>query len=202
MPDSPNAGGDGPPRHDPGHDERFRQGWGSSARIAASSTLRAAMSDKTELLPACEAAGEAFVEIFRADAVSVTLMDRLEYCDIVNVGWLEPGQVRFPVDQRYPTSTYPATTRRLLELEGYISTDSELDVVREYIEGSPFNRMGCFMGVPIVAAAEVHGEVFLWRDEGHPPFTSEDLPVAYDLATQFGGHLPALIRAQTETQRE
>lgn len=174
------------------------QEWGSSERLQASSTLRAAMSDERELLPACEAAGEAFLEIFQAHSVSVTLMDRVEYRDILNVGWLEPGQVKFPVGLRYPTSSYPATTRRLLELEGYISTDSELDVVREYIEGSPFNRMGCFMGVPIAAVGEVHGEVFIWRDSGHPAFVNEDLAVAYDLATQFGGHLPALIRAHQE----
>jgi len=196
MPKGPDAGEDGSPSQESGDNARFRQAWGNSARLQASSTLRAAMKDKTQLLPACEAAGEAFLEIFQAHSVSVTLMDRVEYRDIVNVGFLEPGQTRFPEDQRYPTSSYPATTRRLLELEGYISTDSELDVVREYIEGSPFNRMGCFMGVPIVAAAEVHGEVFLWRDAGTPPFTGADLPVAYDLATQFGGHLPALIRAQ------
>ena len=198
MPQSPSTDEGGLPSRASGDDNQLAQGWGSSDRLAASSTLRAAMSDKPELVPACEAAGEAFLEIFQAHSVTVTLMDRVEYRDIVNVGWLEPGQVRFPDDLRYPTSSYPATTRRLLELEGYISTDSELDVVREYIEGSPFNRMGCFMGVPIVAAGELHGEVFLWRDAGHPPFTDDDLPVAYDLATQFGGHLPTLIRAQQE----
>ena len=35
-------------------------------------------------------------------------MDRVEYRDIVNVGWLEPGQARFPEGQRYPTSSLPS----------------------------------------------------------------------------------------------
>src|SRR5262245_45297681 len=191
----PDTGSEGSRAGQPDSSEhRYRPGWGSSARLGASSALRAALAGKAQLNSACEAAGEAFMTVFTADAVSITLMNRDEYRDIVNVGWLEPGQVRFPEDQVYPTSTYPAATRRLLELEGYISTDVGLDVVREYTEGSPFNRMGCFMGIPIVAAGVVHGEVFLWRDDKHPPFTSDDLAVGYDLATQFGSHLPTLLR--------
>ena len=134
--------------------------------------------------------------------MSVTLMDRVEYRDIVNVGWLEPGQVRFPEGLRYPTSSLPATTRRLLELEGYISTDSELDVVREYIEGSPFNRMGCFMGVPIVRRAKSTVRFSSGVTPGTRHSSTKTYAVAYDLATQFGGHLPAYDPRATGTQSQ
>jgi len=177
---------------------RFRKGWSGTTRLAASQTLRAAMSAHDGLIAVSEAAAEALMEIFVANAASITLMDRVEYRDLVNVGKLDPDMVRFPEGPRYPTSSYPAATRRLLELEGYISTDTELDVVREYLEQSPYDRPGCFMGVPIVADGEVRGEVFFLRVPDLPSYTAEDLEVAYDLATQFGAQLPALLAAHAE----
>ena len=176
---------------------RYRQGWSASARLTASQRVREAVQQGSDLLEVAEHTAGIIREILVAARVSFTLMDEVEFRDLVNVGDLYQDQVRFPTHQTYPTSTYPAATARLLAHEGYISTSSGLDVIREYIETSTRPIVGCFMGVPIAAAGEVMGELFALRSPEAPPFLPEDLEVATDFATQFGTRLPALIAARS-----
>jgi len=52
---------------------------------------------------------------------------------------------------------------------------------------------GCFLGVPVVAAGEVRGELYLAREADAPVFTNEDVDAARDLATLYGAVLPTLL---------
>ncbi|HVQ88579.1 MAG TPA: hypothetical protein VMT88_10400 [Actinomycetes bacterium] len=182
-----------PNREDP---YRYQRGWSPAARLWATQTVREVLAEASDLLGASEGFAEVVRECLNARSVSITLIEGDDFRDLVNVGRLAPDQVRFPVDQRYPLSSYPATTERLLSHEGYLSTSSSLEVVREYIAQSPRETVGCFMGLPIAALGEVRGELFAFRDPDVPVFLPADLDIARDLATQFGAQLPDLLQQQ------
>jgi GAF domain-containing protein len=66
-------------------------------------------------------------------------------------------------------------------------------VTEEHLPIAPPERVSGFMGVPIVAAGEVRGEVFATRRATEPSFTSDDVSVARDLATELGTAFPDLL---------
>ncbi|MEO8329197.1 MAG: GAF domain-containing protein [Candidatus Nanopelagicales bacterium] len=177
-----------PPSKDP---YRYRRAWSATARDAASKRIREVLDSTSALLPAVEAVGEAFAEVMVAKTVTITLLDDDGYWDLVNIGDLPPEEVRFP-NERYPASLYPTATARLLAREGYISSDATMDVDAEHPHNSAWLGVGSFMGVPIVAAAEMRGEILVTRGAEAPAFLLDDLAVAEDMATQFGALLPGL----------
>jgi len=171
---------------------KFRRAWSSGSRGEASKRVQTALESVGGLLSVTEALGEAFAEIMVASAVSVSLLDDDGYWDLVTVGNLGPGEVRFP-NERYPTSYYPFAAERLLAREGYISTDGQLYIGEDHPHFENWAGVGSFMGVPVIANAEPRGQMLIVRDRSHPAFLPEDLQVATDLATHFGARLPNLL---------
>jgi len=171
---------------------RFRRAWSANSRGEASKRVQSALESADELLTVAEALGEAFAEVMVASAVSVSLLDDDGYWDLVTVGKLGPGEVRFP-NERYPTSYYPFAAERLLAREGYISSDGQLHIGDDHPHFESWTGVGSYMSVPVIADAQPRGQILMVRDRNHPPFLPEDLQVATDLATHFGALLPGLL---------
>jgi len=136
--------------------------------------------------------GEAFAESLVASAVTVSILDDGDYWDLVTVGRLGPGEVRFP-DERYPMSYYPFAAERLLAGQGYINSDGHPLIGPDHPHFENWAEVGSFMGVPVIANAAPRGQILLIRDRDHPTFVAEDLEVATGLATHFGARLPGLL---------
>ncbi len=173
---------------------KYRKSWGPSTRLSATNRIRAIVADEEGLNATSEAVAEEMMAMFVAEASSFSLLDESGYRDIVNVGKLAPGDKRFPDPNfRYPARDFPLSTELLLKGTGYISANAQSDLYKEYQGMWPQMPAGSFMGVPIVAAGNVSGEVYLARDAKRPPFSGEDLEVARDLATPYGSALPRLL---------
>jgi GAF domain-containing protein len=169
-----------------------RMGWGPSARMRARSRLREVISERSGLLPVVEAAATVICEELSARTVTVTLMQGDYYRDLVKVGEYDPEEAVDP-DDKFPVSDYPEATARLLAHEAYVSGTNGHKVAEEHMPIVPPARVSGFMGVPIVAQGEVRGEVFATRRATEPSFTSDDVSVARDLATELGTSFPALL---------
>jgi len=174
----------------------FRPNWLGSSRVDACQRVRNAMADAAGLLPVAEAAAETILGVLGAATVSVTLLDpeRDEYWDLVSVGALMPGDERFPLNARYPASGFPEATKRLLNEDGYLSLDSSDRVLVEYHTHWPGDiNIGSIMGAPLVAGAEVRGEILVARDRRAPRFSRLDLDLAREMSTVLGDRLPSLL---------
>ena len=171
---------------------RFRRAWSASSRGEASKSVQIALDSADELLSVAESLGEAFAEVMVASSVSVSLLDDDGYWDLVTVGKLGPGELRFP-NERYPTSYYPFAAERLLAREGYISTDGELHIGEDHPHFANWTGFGSYMSVPVIADAQPRGQILMVRARSNPAFLPEDLQVASDLATHFGTLLPRLL---------
>jgi GAF domain-containing protein len=177
-----------------GHPDRyrFRRAWSTTSRADAASRVNAALRDAVGLIGVAEAVGEAFLEIMVASTVTVSLLETDMYWDLVTVGELGPGEMRFP-DERYPMSYYPYAAQRLLAGEGYIQPDGALLIGPDHPHFENWAAVGSFMGVPVIAGAQPRGQILIGRGRSDPPFLTEDLEVASDLSTHFGAKLPALL---------
>jgi GAF domain-containing protein len=161
--------------------------------MRARSRLRDAISTKSDLLGVVAAAASVIREELGARTVTVTLLQDDYYRDLVKVGEYAPEEAVDPND-RFPASDYPEATARLLAHEAYVSgTSNGHEVVREHLQIVPPIKVSGFMGVPIVAAGEVRGEVFATRKASEPSFTEDDVSVARDLATELGSAFPDLL---------
>ena len=169
-----------------------RLAWGPSARMRARSRLRDAIEGKSGLLPVVEQAATVICEELAARTVTVTLLQGDYYRDLVKVGEYAPEEAVDPND-RFPTSEYPEATARLLAHEAYVSGTNGHKIIQEHQQLVPPTRVSGFMGVPIVAEGEVRGEVFATRRASEPSFTSDDVSVARDLATELGTAFPTLL---------
>ncbi|MEO8329210.1 MAG: GAF domain-containing protein [Candidatus Nanopelagicales bacterium] len=170
-----------------------RNGWTATDRLAASNKLRSALDAQTGLRAVVEAAAETICELLATKSVSLVLLDDRGYRDLVNVGYLAPGEVRFPEDEGNAAGSYPASTTRLLAGQAYVTIGSCLQLLDEYQNLAPGQSIGAVMGLPILHDDVVWGEVFLIRDIEAPGFNNDDLQVAYALATEFGLRLPVLL---------
>jgi len=171
---------------------RYHRGWSGTGRSDAIRHLVVTIDRYEELLPLAHGSAAAVAELMAAATAHVTLIVDDQYCDLVNVGDLNPGMVTFPENQYYPLDSYPRATQQLLAHRGYLSSDDS-EVVREYTGHTPYDVPASFMGVPIVAQGRVFGELFLTRNAQQPPFTSEDLELVMDFATVIGGRIPAVL---------
>lgn len=172
---------------------RYRMGWGAAARLSAAHKVRSAIASHSGLLDVSAAVAEEIQELFVASACSITLLDERGYRDLVNVGQLDPGDERFPADQPYSAVQFPLATKMLLEGGGYLSASASSALYKEFQAMWPYHPAGSFLGVPIVAAGDVRGELYLARASDVPVFTSEDVDAARDLATLYGSALPRLL---------
>lgn len=171
------------------------RGWTATDRLAASNKLRSAMRRDSGLKKAAEATAETIRELMVAKSVSIVLLDDRGYRDLVNIGQLARGEHRFPEDEPAPANYYPAATTRLLGGESYVTIGSSRQLLTEYRKLRPGERIGSVMGVPVMHAEEIWGEVFILRDAKAPGFTHTDLDVACELTAQFAMQLPVLLRA-------
>ena len=171
---------------------KFRRAWSPRSRTASAERVLAALDEGQGLVGVAEAVGEAFLTIMSATAVTVSLLEQDEYWDLVTVGRLGPGEVRYP-DERYPLSYYAYAAERLLAGEGYICLDGEPLIGTGHPHYENWEGSGSFMGVPVIANAQPRGQILIIRDLNDPPFVDEDLAVASDLATHFGARLPDLL---------
>jgi GAF domain-containing protein len=167
--------------------------WTATDRLAASNRLRAALGRDAGLKTAAEATAETIRELMVAKSVSIVLLDDRGYRDLVNIGQLARGEHRFPEDQPSAANYYPAATARLLGGESYVTIGSAHQLLTEYGKLPPGQSIGPVMGVPVMHAGEVWGEVFMLRDARAPGFTDADVDVACELAAQFGMQLPVLL---------
>ena len=172
--------------------------WRVSASDEAVRSLRAAMADATGLLNVTEAAASVILQLTAAYEVSVSLLDGENYWDVVDVSSHARGTL-YP-DLRYPLSDYPVGSDRLLSGRGYVGNETNDDVMIEYARQCPDAPVGSIMSVPIIALGGVHGEVFLIRDVGEPPFTRDELDLVSECAPLLGARLPALIAAYKDSK--
>jgi hypothetical protein len=182
-----------------GGEPRPVHSWTPAAADAAISQVRNAMSSATGLLPVAEAAANAIGVLLSAWETTVTLIDGDVYWDIVDICEEPDGWPRFP-DYRYPLSSYPVGTSRMMSGKGYFSGHAADEVLAEFERLWPEVPVGSIMSIPIVALGEVHGEIFLVRKVGTIAFDRDDLDVGSELATLFGARLPALITAYFESR--
>lgn len=175
-----------------------RLAWGPSARMRARSRLRGAIDEKTGLLTVVEAAATVICEELAARTVTVTLLQGDYYRDLVKVGEYDAEEAVDPQD-RFPVADYPEATARLMAHDAYVSSttaknnDNGHQLAQEHLQIVPPTRVSGFMGVPIVAEGEVRGEIFATRRASEPSFTSDDVSVARDLATELGFSFPTLL---------
>ena len=175
---------------------RYRLGWGATARLKAAARVRAAIERHSGLLEVSAAVAEEIQDLFVADTCGITLLDAYGYRDLVNVGELAPEHDRFPEPRWYPAAQFPLATRMLVEGGGYLSSSASSALYQEFLAMWPQHPEGSFLGVPVMAAGEVRGELYLARAAALPAFTLEDVDAARDLATLYGSVLPTLLEAQ------
>jgi GAF domain-containing protein len=150
------------------------------------------------MLTVVEAAATVICEELAARTVTVTLLQGDYYRDLVKVGEYDAEEAVDPQD-RFPIADYPEATARLMAHDAYVSSTAAKDkdnghqLAQEHLQIVPPTRVSGFMGVPIVAAGEVRGEIFATRRASEPSFTPDDVSVARDLATELGFSFPTLL---------
>ncbi|MEO8329570.1 MAG: GAF domain-containing protein [Candidatus Nanopelagicales bacterium] len=162
-------------------------------RQDAVSKVRQAMASAVGLIPVTTAAAHAICDVMSAAQTTVILIDKDYYWDVADVWVQRPEIETSPKRSRYPISEYPVGTERLMAGRGYFSGDAVDEALIEVKRLWPSISVGSIMGVPIIALGEIHGEIFLMRDEASPPFSRDDLDVVAELAPLVGARLPALL---------
>ncbi|HVQ89054.1 MAG TPA: GAF domain-containing protein [Actinomycetes bacterium] len=178
---------------------RYRKGWSTTARRNAVDRVRVALTKGTDLRTVSESVAETIGDLFTAKACTISLLDARGYRDVVNIGALAPNDKRFPdPDYYYDVERFPLSTQLLMDGSGYLSTTTTSPIYKEYQGMWPQMPAGSFLGVPIIAAGEVRGELYLARGEEAPLFMNDDLEMARDLATQYGSVLPSLLSSESQ----
>ena len=164
--------------------------------------VRQAMAGAVGLLPVTQAAAQAICDVMNATQTTVILIDNDCYWDVADV-WVQPPDFESsPRRSRYPISDYPVGTERLMSGRGYFSGDAVDEALIECKRLWPRASIGSIMGVPIIALGEIHGEIFLMRDESSAPFNRDDLDVVAELAPLVGARLPALLANYADDDKD
>ena len=118
-----------------------------------------------------------------AASLSISRWDRESgtFRALVNVGLLGPGESRFPTDEVYAVSQWPAAQRLVEHREGHVTTADDGDE-----EAARLAELGkdSSVATPIVVEARVWGELFATRTAGQRRFSRADLDFANAVATQ------------------
>jgi len=163
----------------------------TSAQLAAA--LRAEINRFAELVPVAEAGAEFFRVTFSATTVTVTTYHRGRFRDLVNVGYLPPGEERYPQDCLYPETLYPESLRALQLDGGYFTSDLADPRLLEYSSTMAADATSV-MGMAMVAGGEPRGEICLTRTGQQPPFDRQEFELARDLARLLGNRLMMALR--------
>lgn len=177
---------------------RGRGSWTPAARLAASDQMRQRLIGVSRTLDVAETGAEYLRELFTALTVTVSTLAEGRYRDLINVGYLPNGEVRYPDDCLYPEGMYPDTTQLLHSEGGYFTSDIDDPAFKEFILTMPESEATSVMGVSVVSGGVPRGEVCLTRGQRQPAFDREDFELARDLATTFGTRLMMALRRETK----
>jgi len=100
---------------------------------------------------------------------------------LVNVGLLGPGESRFPTDEIYPVSQWPASLRLVEHRVGHVTT---IDDATEEAQLLVTLGKDSAVATPIVVEGRVWGELFATRTAAQRRFAKVDLDFANAVATQ------------------
>jgi hypothetical protein len=130
-----------------------------------------------------KAGAEYFRELLDARTVSISMYEKGQYRELVNVGYLPSPDTWYPPQSAYPDSMFPLATRDLKEHGGYLTSDLDDEKYREFAGSRDDPEVTSIMGVAIVSGGTLRGEVFLTRRRDQKAFDREDLDLERDLAT-------------------
>ncbi len=173
-----------------------------ASREVALDKVRQAMAGAVGLIPVMQAAAQAICDVMNATQTTMILIDNDCYWDVADV-WVQPPDFEpIPKRSRYPISNYPVGTERLMSGRGYFSGDAADEALIECKRLWPKTSIGSIMGVPIIALGEIHGEIFLMRDENSARFNRDDLDKVAELAPLVGARLPALLANYADSDKD
>jgi diguanylate cyclase (GGDEF)-like protein len=119
-----------------------------------------------------------------AAALSISRWDRETGVlrTLVNVGLLGPGELRFPEDETYSLSDWPAMTALMEDRVSFVSTADDGTPEADHLA---LRGKDSTISVPVIVEGRVWGEVWAARAPGQPRYDRSDLPFAEGLATQI-----------------
>lgn len=119
-----------------------------------------------------------------AAALSISRWDRESGVlrTLVNVGLLGHGELRFPEDETYSLSNWPAMTALVEDRVSFVSAvdDGTPEAAQLALRGKDST-----ISVPVIVEGRVWGEIWAARAPGQPRYQRSDLPFAEALATQI-----------------
>jgi GAF domain-containing protein len=172
---------------------RGRQLWTAPARTDAATQLRARLAAETSLVDLARAGATYLQELFTARTVTVSTVQGGQYEDLISVGYLPPREQFYPATSTYPASLFPLAAKELQLHGGYFTSDLEDPKYKELVGSREDTGVASVMGVAIVTAGELRGEIFCTRGWQQAAFDRDDLNLARDLATPFGSRLVAAL---------
>ena len=181
---------------------RGHQGWTPDARLHAASQLRSRLQGKVTVRDVAKAGAEYFQELLDARTVSISMHEDDQYRELVNIGYLPPPDSWYPAESVYPDSLFPLATQDLHEYGGYFTSDLDDPKYQEFVGSRHDPEVTSIMGIAIVTAGSLRGEVFLTRGRDQKAFDRDDLELARDLATTFGGAMQTAARKATAKARK
>jgi len=101
---------------------------------------------------------------------------------LVNVGLLGPGEQRFPEDETYSLTDWPAMTALMEDRVSFVSAADDGTPEAEHLA---LRGKDSTISVPVIVEGRVWGEVWAARAPGQPRYDRSDLPFAEGLATQI-----------------
>ena len=174
---------------------RGRQLWTPTARTDATTQIRGLIAAESSLVDLARAGATYLQELFTARTVTVSTLQNDQYEDLVSVGYLPPREQFYPPTSTYPMSLFPLAVRELQLHGGYFTSDLEDPKYQEFVGSREDTGVASVMGVAIVTAGALRGEIFCTRSWQQAAFDRDDLDLARDLATPFGSSLVAALDA-------
>ena len=174
--------------------------WTPSARIRVAQQLSDRLTGLTDAVGLAECFADCVRDLLRARTVTIIALMDGKYFDIVNVGYIPPGNHRYPTSRGYPTWEYPLGTETLALTGGYYTTDLSDPHFEEYVRVWDDPEVTSVMGAGIFADDRLHGEVFITRDRKQPPFAGEDLALVRELEPSFGPAFVAAMKHSSPTR--
>lgn len=172
---------------------RGRHGWTQEAQLEAARQLEVRLTGLVDVVEIAEAGAEYICGLLKARTVTIIALKDGKYFDIVNVGYIPPGNYHYPNSRGYPTWEYPLATKELVTSGGYFTTDPGDPRFVEYVRVWDDPDVTSITGVGIVSDSQLHGEIFTTCDQTRPPFDVSDLDVMRGVAPVFAARFVAAL---------
>lgn len=169
--------------------------WTPSARLHAAGQLRSRLMVQRTPSEIARVGAAYFHELFTARTVTVSTLDSGQYHDLVSIGYLPPREQFYPPDSTYAASLFPLAVKELNEHQGYFTADLNDPKYAEFVGSRHDSDVASIMGVAMMTAGTLRGEVFCTRSHEQEAFDREDLDLARDLSTSFASVLMAAMGA-------